>query len=146
MHQLQVLELILWGFLTPGLKPGMSLDQGMRKVEKWNGTTVGSLIRGLKSQQHWPCGTTDQLELAVEIRNYLAHHFLREYFAVLPSEEVRETASQWLADVSVWLEHLEEQLDGHLRSLGVPRYEDIADDVVTEVDKLRPTKWMVPGS
>ena len=45
MHQLQVLELALWGFLTRGIKPGTSLDQGMKKVEKWNATTIGSLLR-----------------------------------------------------------------------------------------------------
>jgi hypothetical protein len=146
MHQLQGLELTLWGFLARGLKKGMSLDQGMKKVEKWNGTTIGDVIRGLKSQPHWPDGMTDQLDMALNIRNYLAHHFLREYFTALPSEEIRETASQWLADVSVWLEALEEFLEAHLRSLGVPTYQDLEEDFIAEMDKLRPTTWTTPGS
>jgi hypothetical protein len=146
MHQLQVLELTLWGFLTSGIKPGTSLDQGMKKVEKWNGTTIGNLVRGLKSQSHWPDGLVDQLEMAVEIRNYLAHHFLREYFTVAPSQKARDDASQWLADISVWLESVEEQLEAHQSALGITGLEDLDEDALVEIDRLRPAEWTRPGS
>jgi hypothetical protein len=146
MHQLQVLELALWSFLTRGIKSGTSLDQGIKKVEKWNGTTIGNLIRGLKGQSHWPDGLIDQPERAVEIRNYLAHHFLREYFAVSPSERIREEASQWLADTSVWLEAVEEQLDTHQVILGIARLEDLNEDALARMAKLRSTEWSRPGS
>jgi hypothetical protein len=146
MHQLQGLELTLWGFLTTAIKPGTSLDQGMKKVEKWNGTTIGNLVRGLKNQSHWPAGLVEQLEMAVEIRNYLAHHFLREYFAVAPSQTARQEASQWLADVSTWLESVEEELEAHQRALGIAGLEDLDEYALAEIDKLRPTEWLRPGS
>lgn len=146
MHQLQILELTLWGFLTRGIKAGSSPEQGMMKVARWNGTTIGNLIRGLKSQPHWPAGMIEQLELAAETCNYLAHHFLREYFVVTPSEEVKETASGWLADISAWLEALDERLEAHLESLGIERYEDLDERTLAEMERLRPTEWTWPGT
>jgi hypothetical protein len=107
MHQFQVFELTLWGFLTRGIKPGMSESQAFDKVTKWDGTTLGALVRGLKSQGHWPEGMVEPLEQAVETRNYLAHHFLREYFVVAPSEKVKKQATEQLANVSTRLEDLQ---------------------------------------
>jgi hypothetical protein len=45
MHRFQVLELSLWLTQTRRIKAGSSLKQGMVKVEKWNGTTLGELMR-----------------------------------------------------------------------------------------------------
>lgn len=44
----------------------------MAKIDKWNQTTVGSLARG-KSQGLLDDHLMHQLEVAVEMRNYLAH-------------------------------------------------------------------------
>ena len=142
MHQFQVLELTLWGFLTRGIKPGMSHAQAMDKITKWDGTTLGQVVRGLKSQAHWPEGLIESLEQAVETRNYLAHHFLREYFVVAPSERAREQATDQLAHVSARLEDLEEALEDYLRSLGVADIDELDDEAWAEVEKLRPKDWL----
>jgi hypothetical protein len=75
----------------------------MDKVWKWDGTTFGKLVRGLRSQDHWPEGMIEPLEEAVQTRNYLAHHFLRSYFMVTASEKIKEQATSRLASVSVLL-------------------------------------------
>ena len=142
MHQFQVFEMTLWGFLTRGIKPGMSESQAFDRVTKWDGTTLGQLVRGLKTQGHWPEGMIESLEQAVETRNYLAHHFLREYFVVTPSERVRQQARKQLARVSARLEDLEEALEAHLRSLGVHDIEELDEEARDEIDKLRPTEWL----
>ena len=142
MHQFQVFELTLWGFLTRGIKPGMSESQAFDRVTKWDGTTLGALVRGLKSQDHWPEGMVESLEQAVETRNYLAHHFLREYFVVTPSEKVKKQATGQLANVSTRLEDLQEALEAHLRLLGVAGIEELDEEAQAEIDKLRPTEWL----
>lgn len=142
MHQFQVLELTLWGFLTKGIKRGMSHVQAMDKITKWDGTTLGQVVRGLKSQKHWPNGIIESLEQAVETRNYLAHHFLREYFVIAPSERVKKQATEQLAHVSARLEDLEEALKAHLRSLGVAGIEELDDEARAEIEKLRPKDWL----
>lgn len=142
MHQFQSFELTLWGFLTRRIKKGTTSDQLMQKLEKWDGTTLGQMVRGLKSQTHWPASLVDELEGAVEARNYLAHHFLREYFLVAPSEDVRDGATQQLANVSVRLAALQEALETHLSSLDVPSINDLDAETRAELDKLRPTQWL----
>jgi hypothetical protein len=142
MHQFQVFEITLWGFLTRGIKPCMSADQAMEKVEKWDATTFGKVIRGLKSQPHWPDGMTDELVGAVQARNYVAHHFLREYFIVTPSAKAKEQATEQLARISTRIEHLEDQVVAHLGSLGVSSIGGLDEDAQAEIDKLRPTDWL----
>jgi len=142
MHQFQVFEMTLWGFLTRGIKQGMSDSQALDRITKWDGTTLGQLVRGLKTQGHWPEGMIESLEQAVETRNYLAHHFLREYFVVAPSERVKEQATEQLARVSARLEDLEVALEAHLRSLGVPGVEELDKEARAEIDKLRPKEWL----
>ncbi len=83
-----------------------------------------------------------EAEQAVETRNYLAHHFVREYFSITPSEKLREQATEQLAKVSTRLEELEEALEAHLRSLGVPGIEDLDEETKAMIDKLRPTDWL----
>lgn len=134
-------EMTLWGFLTQGIKQGMSDSQALDRITKWDGTTLGQLVRGLKTQGHWPEGMIESLEQAVETRNYLAHHFLREYFVVAPSESAKEQATEQLARVSARLEDLEEALEAHLRSLGVPGVEELDEEARAEIDKLRPKEW-----
>lgn len=141
MHQFQVLELTLWGFLTRGIKPGMSQSQALDRVAKWDGTTLGAIVRGLKSQGYWPEGMMEFLEQAVDARNYLAHHFLREYFIVAPSERVKEQATDQLAHMSAQLDDLEEALEAHLRSLGVAGIDELEEEARDEIEKLRPKDW-----
>jgi hypothetical protein len=142
MHRFQVFELTLWQLLARGIKPGMNSDQAMDKVEKWDATTFGGIVRGLKSQTHWPEGMTEALQFAVEARNYLAHHFLREHFLIAPSEQTRDQAVRQLAKILDQLDRLERDLEDHLGSLGVTSIEELDDEVKAEIDKLRPTVWL----
>jgi hypothetical protein len=143
MHQLQALELTLWQVLATKFKPGMTDGQMLAKLEKWDGTTLGQLVRGLKTQPHWPPALVDKLLAAVEHRNYLAHHFLREYFVVEHSQHNRDAASQALVEESIWLEKLDDELAAHLATLGIGTgsVEDLDDETRAEIDALRPTDW-----
>ncbi|MGI8515138.1 MAG: hypothetical protein ACR2NT_08330 [Acidimicrobiia bacterium] len=142
MHLLQVLELSLWMIQTRSIKSRTPIDQAMAKVEKWDATTLGDLMRGMRTQSHWPDGLVDRLLKAVKVRNYLAHHYLREYFIVTPSEANRERAAQELADLSVWLEQLIGDLDDHTRSLGVAGFEQLDEETAREIDAFRPVEWL----
>jgi hypothetical protein len=84
----------------------------------------------------------DSLEEAAQTRNYLAHHFLRNYFLVAPSEKNKEQATKQLAEVSARLEDLQEALEAHLRFLGVPDLDELDEETMAEIDKLRPTEWL----
>jgi hypothetical protein len=142
MHQFQVFEMTLWQFLARGIKRGTTMAQAMDKITKWDATTAGKIVRGLKSQPHWPDGMIDSLEQAVQTRNYLAHHFLREYFLVTPSERIRDQTTEQLADVSAQLENLQNALEAHLHSLGVPEVNELDEETRAEIDKLRPAAWL----
>ena len=141
MHQFQVFELTLWQFLSRTLKPGTTFEQGMEKVDRWNGTTLGALVRGLKTQDHWPDGVPEALETAVETRNFLAHYYLREYFLVLPSERILDEALTELAELREWIIQLEGQLEQHLQSLGIPTSAELTDEERSGFEGLRPTTW-----
>jgi hypothetical protein len=139
MRSFQTLELSLWVLLTRRIKPGTSLDQAIQMVAKWDSTTFGQLMRGMRTQEHWPEGLVTKLLEAVEIRNYLAHHFLREYFMAVPSRENRNDASAKLAELSVWIEELGAELDAHLESLGLVTTLDAETEAL--VESLRPQRW-----
>lgn len=142
MHQFQVFEMVLWGFLTRGIKAGSSLEQAMERVERWNSTTLGSLWRGLRSQDHWPSSLVAEIDKAVDARNFLAHHFLREYFLVRPSVEHRESALVQLTEVSNRLSWLTESLKEHSRTLKIPDIDELGEEVLDELEALRPTSWL----
>jgi hypothetical protein len=95
----------------------------------------------MKTQPHWPEGLVDKLLEAVDIRNYLAHHFLREYFMATPTQENLEDASSQLAELSVWLEELDAELDAHLESLGIETPSSFDAETKALADSLRPEKW-----
>jgi hypothetical protein len=44
--------------------------------------------------------------------------------------------------VSARLEDLEEALEAHLRSLGVPGMEELDEEARAEIDRLRPREWL----
>lgn len=146
MHKFQILELVLWGFLARNLKNGITLEQGMARVEQWDGTTFGQMWRGLRTQTHWPDGVVVEGDHAVEARNYLAHHFLREYFLVAPSEAHREDALTMLAKIADRLDALLSQLDEHGRALGMPDVEDLDEQARQQIEALRPTTWFTDAA
>lgn len=142
MHSFQVFELVLWGFLTRSIKRGTSLDQAMERVERWNSTTLGSLWRGLRTHDHWPDGMIAEVDQAVTARNYLAHHFLREYFLVRPSTEHRENALDQLATIANRLDALIAGMEAHSRTLGIPDIDELDNETRQEIEALRPTTWL----
>ncbi|HST47092.1 hypothetical protein [Jatrophihabitans sp.] len=142
MHRFQLLEMGLWGLLSKSIKPATTMDQAIAKVKKWNGTTLGELMRGMKGQTHWPPELLAKLLRSVEIRNYLAHHFLREYFIAERSMENRKTATQELADLANWLDALSAELDDHLATQGITTLEVLDPETAAEIDALRPKDWL----
>jgi hypothetical protein len=144
MHQFQVIELTLWQFLTRTISDRPTADRAMEQVENWDATTFGRLVRGLREQPHWPTGLLDDLEHAVATRNYLTHHFLRELFAGPPSAEALGQATQSLADVLKRLVLLEENIEAHLKSLGIAIIDSVPAEITEEVEALRPRTWLAP--
>lgn len=141
MHRFQMLELALWGLLSANLNPRITVGQGMAKVAKWNGTTFGSLMRGIKNQPHWPPDLLAKLMGSVDVRNYMSHHFLREYFIAQRSQANRETATQELANLANWLDDLSDELDAHLETQGVIRADLDDEQTAAEIEALRPKDW-----
>lgn len=137
----QLMELSLWSLNAINLKPAIQAAQASAKVEKWNGTSFGDLLRGLRTQPHWPRDLLDQLDGALDARNYLAHHFLREYFVLKPSLNARDRATAQLAEIARRQKKLQSELDTHLRSVGVPDVDELDDDLLDDLDALKPTSW-----
>ncbi|RSN61527.1 hypothetical protein DMH01_15575 [Amycolatopsis sp. WAC 04182] len=146
MHQFQILELPLWGFLARNLKSGITFDQGTAKVERWDATTFGKLWRGLRTQDHWPAGLVAELDQAVKARNYLAHHFLREYFLVVSSDEHREDALTQLARIGKRLDAVLTRLGEHGGALGLPDDDELDEQTRQKIEALRPTSWLTAFS
>lgn len=141
MYRFQTLEMGLWGLQTKSIKPHTHPDQAMAKVEKWNGTTFGEFMRGMKNQPHWPKDLLDKLLHAVDVRNYLAHHFLREHFVAERTEANRESAAQQLANLAHRLDELSDELDAHLLAQGIASIDDLDEETAAEVDAMRPKDW-----
>jgi hypothetical protein len=142
MHEFQVFELVLWGFLTRGIKPATQFDQAMQRVDRWDSTTLGGLWRGLRTQDHWPDGIVSEVDSAVEARNYLAHHFLREYFLAKASSSNREDALTQLANVANRLDALMSRLEAHSRDLGIPEFDQLDEETRLEIEAMRPESWL----
>jgi len=141
MHRFQVLEMSLWGLLAHGIKPATQEHQVLAKLEQWNATTFGKLMRGMKNQGHWPPDLLDKLLHSVDVRNYLAHHFLREYFIAERSEANRDNAAQELANLANWLDDLSDELDAHLASQGIASVDDLDEETAADIDAMRPKDW-----
>lgn len=138
MRKLQLMELNLWEIQALSIKSKTTEAQAFARIEKWDGTTFGSLVRGMKNQGHWPAGMTEDLEQAVELRNHLAHNFLREFFLAEPSAANFERGTNQLLDWSLKVDDLDTRLGAHLRALGVPDLDDLDDDLLAQLDALRP--------
>jgi hypothetical protein len=144
MLDFQLLELKLWQFLAMRLKRKTTIEQRDRKIEGWYGATLGRIYGGVKAQGHLTQSLIEELDGAVEARNYLAHHFLIEWAIVVPSPAVRDAALEELAKMSARLAALDEALTDHLRGQGFDLDESLAsldDQTRREIDALRPTRW-----
>lgn len=146
MRQLQVMELSLWQIKALRMKPGIQSRQTYEQIVKLDGTTFGKLVRGMKTQDHWPDGLVDELEGAVELRNYLAHHFLREFFLASPSQESTDTAMDSMVAWSLRLEALDDALTDHIATLPGAEQMGVGDELAAEFEKLRPKRWPLDNS
>ena len=151
MLDFQSLELTMHQFLSMRVKQKTTLDQWNRKIEGWYGTTLGRLYSSVKVQGHLTQSLAEELDGAVETRNYLTHRFLIEWAIVVPSIEVRDTALEYLAIISNRLTALEEALADHLRTQGIDveaELDSLDEETRREIEALRPTRWPLgpPGT
>jgi hypothetical protein len=151
MLEFQSLELTMYQFLSMRVKQKTTLDQWNRKVEGWYGTTLGRLYGSVKAQGHLAQSLAEELDGAVETRNYLAHRFLIEWTIVVPSIEARDAALEYLAMISDRLTSLEEALADHLRTQGIDveaELDNLDEETQREIEALRPTRWPLgpPGA
>lgn len=141
MHKLQVIELNLWQIQALRMKAGTNDAQAFAKVQKWDATTFGALYRGMKQQDHWPERLIWKVGQAVELRNYLAHHLLREFFLTAESQANYERGAnrliRWLQLVS----DLDAELELHAKSLGGQDFGDLDDVTKAAIDAVRPESW-----
>ena len=143
MRRLQVMELSLWQIKALHMKRGIQSHQAFEQIVMLDGTTFGKLVRGMKTQDHWPDGLVNELEGAVELRNYLAHHFLREFFLASPSREHTDTAMESMLTWSLRLEALDNALTDHIATLPGADQMAFADELATALEELRPKRWPV---
>src|SRR4051812_12133520 len=88
MHKFQLIEMNLWSVKALHFKAGIQERQAFAKLASWDAKAVfGGLVEELKDQPHWPGDMVDRLRAAAQVRNYLAHRFLREFFLAEESEE-----------------------------------------------------------
>lgn len=141
MHKFQVLELVLWGFQSRSIKSGTTVDQAMERISRWDSTTLGSMWRGMRTQDHWPDGMVDEVDHAVLRRNFLAHHFLRECFVVKPSPEHHQRVLTELAAIHARLDRIMGDMETHSRACGIADLEDLDKEAREEIEAFRPTTW-----
>jgi hypothetical protein len=147
MHRFQSFELTLWLLLSRSIKERTKAKKGDSKkvddkVAAWDRLNLGQIIGGVKNENHWPDGMVAELERAADARNYLAHHFLREYFLILPSEGNKMRALEQLAKMSKRLDDLDEALMAHLKTLGISTDDELDEDLLAEIDAIRPKVWL----
>jgi len=141
MRKLQLMELSLWQILALRMKPKVQPEHAFALVEKWDGTTFGSLVRGMKEQEHWPNGIVDDLLQAVELRNRLAHNFLREFFLAEPSQANYQRGADQLIEWHAKVDQLDADLQAHVATMSDVSWDDLDDDLKAEVDAMRPKSW-----
>lgn len=141
MHRLQVFEIILWGFKARRIKAGASWAQSSAKIDKWNATTLGQHWRAMKSEDHWPAGMVAAVDALLEVRNWLAHHFLREYALIQPSEQHRQETVDLLRAIADRVDNLVDAMEAHARAMGLPSVDDLSADLQAEIQEMRPTSW-----
>lgn len=146
MLQLQLLEMNFWAMRAANLKKGMSQPQVLEAMKKWDKTTFGDLVRGLKSQGHFDEDLRWKLDQLVELRNHIAHNFLREFFA---AERGAANYKRGLAAIDRWQElvqDLDEELSRYLDEMFGEGWDELSDAEATEVANLQPKRWPLVGA
>ena len=138
MLRFQVLEMSYWQILATRLKRGMTLDQGMQKVEGWERQTGERLIKVLGL----PDELRDEAFTAVNTRNYLAHSFLRDRAPFLAVAGAAEAAAEELTKVSARLDEFEGRLETYMRDVGVPELSEKELKQLGLDVALDPAEWL----
>jgi hypothetical protein len=133
------MELTLFEILSHGIERKSTLDQGLAKVTGWFGNSLGTIIRNVRP--YLPQVLADELGEALAARNFLAHHFLREWAVITPSTESTDAALADLDRYSTGLDALNRALEDHMRSQGWEPDPELDEDTQREIDALRPTTW-----
>src|SRR5215210_7379053 len=80
MYSVQIFEKTLAGALGPGKEVPSNEDELLELVGKILNRTAGRLKRDLVEQQRLPQNLLDEIEIAVGLRNRLAHDYLFDYY------------------------------------------------------------------
>ena len=145
MHRIQVFDLTVVQLISWLGEPGASFTEKVDEIEELISKTLGRLIHKAKERHEFPDALVDDLDEMLSRRNYVAHHFRREYFMVVTSERVREQALVWLAETAARLESLEAALEDQLHRLGAPDISDL-DPTLAKIDEMRPSDWPAHAS
>jgi hypothetical protein len=139
MHQFQLIEMNVWAIKALQFKPGVQLHQGFEKVRMWDAKGLfGQLVKDMATQEHWPPGMPEKLAEAAQVRNYLAHRFLREFFV---AKESVENFDRGIYQLYAWLEMvtgLDEALETHVSSLNGG---EIDPELAEELKQFIPESW-----
>jgi hypothetical protein len=139
MHKFQLIEMNLWAVKALHFKPGVQPHQAFAKLANWDSKAVfGGLVEELKNQPHWPRDMIDRLRAAAQVRNYLAHRFLREFFVTEESEENYGRGIEQLIAWSEMVDKLDADLEVHVTELAGG---DMDDETKAELAQLIPKRW-----
>lgn len=138
IFRFQCLELSFWSIRAYRQKQGMTFDQRMRKVESWDRkTTLGNLAKTAEI----PDELKEEAKELAEIRDYLAHRFMRERAPFLGDPAYCQRVAEELAEALSMLDDFEERLDDYIQGLGISRVSDDELDKLGVYD-LYSTKWV----
>jgi hypothetical protein len=124
-------------------KPAEAALPGIEDIERSGqevlDTTLGGLVHQAKDLL--PNNLSSELAEVIKERNYLVHHFLREYFMAQRSVQNRDQAKEYLLGVSSQLGELSNQLDAYLESLGLATPDTLEPELQAQINLLRPKEW-----
>lgn len=141
MLQLQLLEMNFWVMRTANLKKGMSEAQVLQAIKKWDHTTFGDLVRGLKSQGHFDEDLRWKLDQLIQLRNHVAHNFLREFFV---TERTLANFRRGLDSLHRWqrlVEELNHDLEGYVDEMFGKGWDQLSDAEEARIAELQPKRW-----
>jgi hypothetical protein len=146
MLQLQLLEMNFWVMRTANLTRGMSEAQVLEAIKKWDHTTFGDLVRGLKGQGHFDEDLRWKLDQLVELRNHVAHNFLREFFV---AEHRPANYRRGLESIHRWqllVEELNHDLERYVDGAFGDGWDQLSDAEAAEIANLQPKRWPLVDS
>ena len=112
MWQLQLLEMTYWTILSLKKIPESDdFDQAWERTEGWMKGTLGKLIH----LADLPEALDRDSKVVRDMRNNLAHEFLRERVMLLDDDDLYDKALEDLSSTLHWIEDLQKDLGNYLR-------------------------------